>query len=152
VARNGIDADEFEAQWRYALRVALFVMPPRSATTLYDWKTTLMYAAYFGYDGDTTLVLLATRQRACAHVLSLVAAIWCTRAAGERTHGRTRCRCWCVSRLYVVCDALCDAVPGTDGQQPLVPKRATFLCYVMGAPGCVCVCVCVRLWCTWRQQ
>ena len=39
VARLGLSRDEFEAQWR--------------ATTLYNWRTTLEYAAYFGARDDT---------------------------------------------------------------------------------------------------
>jgi len=43
VAAHGLSRDEFEAQWR--------------ATTLYDWNTTLAYAAYLGASGDTTRLL-----------------------------------------------------------------------------------------------
>jgi Ras family protein T1 len=39
VALRGLSRDEYEAQWR--------------ATTLFDWRTTLLYAAYLGAEGDT---------------------------------------------------------------------------------------------------
>jgi Ras family protein T1 len=43
VALRGLSRDEYEAQWR--------------ATTLFDWRTTLLYAAYFGAEPDTVRFL-----------------------------------------------------------------------------------------------
>ena len=45
------------------VNIAVFFNIFRSMTTLLDFKTTLAYLAYLGYEGDTTTALKITKPR-----------------------------------------------------------------------------------------
>ncbi|KAJ3348389.1 ERMES complex Ca(2+)-binding regulatory GTPase gem1 [Entophlyctis luteolus] len=64
---NSVTLQGFLAQWRFVQKHTSRVLDIQyasfSMTTLLDYKTTLAYLAYLGYNGDTTTALKVTKPR-----------------------------------------------------------------------------------------